>query len=205
MTKDNQRDPLIEKISALKELFRFGGEIVPFVEELFVFLNDILPLMEGINLSLKETTANMPKAQDRISQASHETEAATKKIMDKLDTINNKLMELSDNIDNEEKKELINSIQNDTFDITYALQFQDITAQQLEHAQRILQTIHDKFLKMFRTMNNMDIDDSIKSMILGKVNMEELEKESKQISQASEDLIRNQGFSQDDIDKLFNS
>ena len=207
MINKKLRNVQFKKINELKNLFLFGGEIIPFVEELFIFLNDVLPLIEGVSSSLQETTTNMPKAQDRISKASEETEAATQKIMDKLDSINQRLSDLAAKVQtkNEDKEiqDTINAVQNDTFDIIYALQFQDITAQQLEYAQKILKAINSRLQKLFDAISSFDIDDDLKNIFFNRNTQNLNDNEEKNIEVASKDLIRNEGISQDDIDKLF--
>ncbi len=207
MDKKNVEGDVLQKIQGLKSLFKFGGEIVPFIEELFLFIQDVLPLMDKISNYIGETTKSMPKAQDRIAKANKETEAATAKIMDKLDVMGQRLEEMSAQIEssgNDEKlQSLIQDVQNDSSEIVFALQFQDITAQQLEHAQKMLHVIYTKFNQLFQTIDRLEIDDSLKKIFFGNIMQPDEDKDV--ITRASEDLIRNEGISQDDIDKLFSS
>ncbi len=207
MTEKPTENAVLEKLQGLKDLFKFGGEILPFVEELFIFLNDVLPLMERVTNSLQETTTNMPKAQARIAEASETAEAATQKIMDKLDIINQNLTELSAKIQNKsddrEMQELVSSVQADAFEIVYSLQFQDITAQQLGHAQQILHAIFERFNRLFSAINSLNIDENLKHMLFGNLRRTNDFSDDRNIEKVSEDLIRNEGISQDDIDKLF--
>ncbi|MFZ0389697.1 MAG: hypothetical protein WAN36_04485 [Calditrichia bacterium] len=206
MTQQKNESVVLEKIQYLKEIFKFGGEIVPFVEELFIFINDVLPLMDKVSSSLQETNSSMPMAQDRITEASNAAEAATQQIMDKLESINQNLAGLSQNLnvnENSEAGKLISTLQNDAFEIVYALQFQDITAQQLAHAQQILEAIYQRFHGLFEAISALEIDDSFKSLFFGKLSAGLPQMDEQSISAASEDTIRNQGVSQDDIDRLF--
>lgn len=198
---------ILEKLENLKEIFDFEGKIVPFMEELFIFLKDVLPLLERVSQSLHETTTNMPKAQQRITQANNAAEAATQEIMDKLDIINLDLSQLTRKMKNhhtsDEINSLISSVQDNSLDIVCALQFQDITAQQLTHAQQILQAIYKRFNTLFTAIRTLDVDENFKKMFFGKFADEIDQAEGKNIHRISEDHIRNRGISQKDIDKLF--
>ncbi len=207
MAENNNEFTIFERIQNLKDLFKFGGEIVPFLEELFSFLKDVLPLMDRVSASLQETTAHMPKAQNRIAEASQTAEAATQQIMDKLEHINNSLANLSaqmgESNGNANMKTIVEDIQNDSFEIIYSLQFQDITAQQLGHAQQILQAINERFQKLFDAIKSMNIDENLKRQFFGRLSEDIAAPEKDSIDEISQDKIRNSGISQSDIDKLF--
>ena len=199
-------DAVLGKIQDLKRLFQLGSDLVPFVEEIFKFLKDVIPLINKVSDSLIESTTHMPAAQEKLDSANKTTEMATNQILDKLDSINERLQKLSENYgssDNPETAaEIIQNIQDDSFEIIAALQFQDITSQQLAYARGVFQAIYDRFELLFNALNELNVDENLKSLIVNKLTPLSPENVSS-IQAASEDIIRNKGISQDEIDQLF--
>ncbi|MFH1852281.1 MAG: hypothetical protein ABIA75_08055 [Candidatus Neomarinimicrobiota bacterium] len=205
MKEINDLDGVIDKVHEIRDFFRFGGEIIPFLVELFKFLQEIIPLIAEANSSLQESTHKLPTASDKISQVSESTELATQTIMDKLDNISAKVTDFASDNGNAGQ---VDAIQNDIFDIINALQFQDITAQQLEHANRILLAIHEKFLHLFQSVKAMDTNSAFQKNLFERFivaeTVEKIENDRKDFQQKTADKARISGnFSQDDVDSLF--
>ena len=197
---DNELDDKFKiKISSLKQLFEFGGELMPFIEELYGFLRDIIPLIDEMTGSLKETSDTMPKAQERIAKVTELTLLATTQIMDRLDHINGLCEKITDTEKDDNNKKMLSQIKDDSMDIINSMQFQDITSQQLDHARKILGAIHGRFGKLFERIDKMNINDEMKAQLFGS----RLKEQEGDIAKAGEDHIRNDGISQDDIDALF--
>lgn len=212
MKNINNIDDVLNKIEDIRSSLKFGDEILPLLSDLFMFLKDTIPLMLEANVSIKDSTNKIPTATENIESVSKTTETATHEVMDRLDSLSESLSVLHDSLSENngfaKQVELIEKAQNDTTEIVYALQFQDIVSQQLEHTNRILSAVYNKFMDLFNSFIKMK-----NSTTLGKDIISAIEKECNQaITQESkdhfekqtEDLIRSNGISQEDIDKLFN-
>ncbi len=209
MNKKNDFDSIVNKVSEMSDFFKFGGEVLPFLVELFRFLREIIPLMAEANISIQESTQKLTTASDNISKVSQNTEVATQQIMDKLDQITEKLNALP-GADQESSpvQKGINEIQNDVFDIMNALQFQDITAQQLEHAHRILTAIYEKFKHIFKSVSKMDVNESFQEKLYSQFmeadNIQQMNDDNDNFNIKTADKVRTvANVTQDDIDNLF--
>ena len=196
---------ILNTISQIREFFKMGDEITPFLTELFAFLKDLVPLMTDVNNSLHLSTNKLPVASTSISQATETTEAATFQMMDKLEVITGKLARLADTC-NTKEMELTRSIQDDIQDIMTTLQFQDITAQQLEHANRILETIFQRFSKLFETLNKVRLTSKLGQSVLDALQEDSddgaMAQQFRSFDEQTKDIIRNGNVNQDDIDQL---
>jgi len=199
-------DSVIEKINEMRGFFKIGDEIIPFLTDLFKFLQEIIPLMAEISASIKTSTTSLPKASERIQDVNHTTEITTNEIMDKLDNILNATETLNKAI-GEQESEAIETIQNEVNDILMALQFQDITSQKLQHANKILAAIHEKFQGLFDSLRNVKV-----STVLGSSLLEALEREMEsqanqeaatKLEAEAKDMIRDEGeVTDEDIERL---
>ncbi|MCK5519989.1 MAG: hypothetical protein KAI81_02660, partial [Candidatus Marinimicrobia bacterium] len=157
--KNNPMDDIVSKIEEMRGFFKVGDEVIPFLADLFSFLKDVMPLITEVNTSLKDGAHKLPTASDRLADVNAATEMATNEILDKLDEINNKVNEIRPGVDEENGKK-IDDIEGTIMDIIFALQFQDITSQKLEHATRILDAIFIKFSGLFETIQTMKSNSS---------------------------------------------
>ncbi len=197
---------ILSKIQDMREFLKIGDEVIPFLSDLFKFIQDIIPLMSEANASLRYGTNKIPDATDRISNVNQTTEMATNEILDKLDSISEKLTAVSKNLQTDQRN-LIDKMQGEITDIIYALQFQDITSQKLEHANKILKTIYEKFAKIIKSSEqvtgNTKVGGSMVQVMKGEFKKEEREKELAEFEEKTKDLVRDTEISQDDIDQLF--
>ncbi len=210
MEQRTDMSAVLKKIEELRAFLKFGDEIFPFISELFLFIQDIIPLMVKINHSIKDSTNRLPTATDNIISVSEVTESATQRVMDKLDIIMAELDDFSAELDGKPHLEKrVQRIQNEVSGIMYALQFQDITTQQLEHVNRILQAIYEKFTGLFDSILGVKQKTKVGGEILSAIEKEmkasDFPQESKQFQHETEDKVRLNGISQEDIDRLFNS
>lgn len=203
MNQNNNIDGILSKIDDMRGFFKIGDEIIPFLGDLFVFLKDVMPLMTEINTSLHDSNRKLPTASDKIASATSTTEMATHEILDKLDNISNALPKIKMGSD-----EKVKIAQNEIDAIILSLQFQDITAQQLEHANRILDAIHEKFSKLFASIEavkkNTTAGENIVQALESGSDSEEKKKDAEVFETKTEDKMRHDTeISQDDIDALF--
>lgn len=208
----NNIDDVLGKLERMRESIRLSDEIFPVIGDLFMFIKEIIPLMLDINTFMNDGSQKIPTASENITSVSKTTEIAAHEVMNKLDEISEKLDHLKDVVvsggEHQKSLQLIDEIHNDTGEIMVAFQFQDITTQQLEHVNRILQAIYDRFVSLFnsslklknKSMFGKDVMAAIEGeMLAGK------QKESQEyFEQRTADKIHQNGISQDAIDKLFN-
>jgi chemotaxis regulatin CheY-phosphate phosphatase CheZ len=206
MDSSKNLDEVFSKIEEMRGFFKFGDEIIPFLGDMFKFLLDIMPLMTEVNTSLEDSTHKIPTASERITSVNQATEMATHEILNKLDSISNKITDISED-STDDKSNVFEEIQDEVMDIIFALQFQDITSQKLEHANRILSAIHDKFVQLFMAIEqvkmNTKVGLKIMDVISNEVDQEKIKRDSKELEDKTADTIRHEEISQDDIDKLF--
>lgn len=206
MTHDKALDDVLLRINDMRGFFKFGDEVIPFLGDLFTFLKDIMPLMNEMNHSLQETSEKLPTASDRINDATQVTEYATHEILDGLDRISATLNKVVD-LEKEERVTSLSDVHTEIDNIVNALQFQDITAQKLEHANRILGAIHGKFTLLFDSLNKAKISTAIGGKVMEAFH-DELElsrqlEERENFEKTTEDKMHHESISQSDIDSLF--
>ncbi len=205
-------DEVLGKLEKMRESIRLSDELFPIVGDLFLFIKEIIPLMLEINTFMKDSNDKIPTAAENISKVTRTTEMAANEVLDKLDLIMNKLDILRGDLESEKSKtknlETIDEITNDASEIMYAFQFQDITTQQLEHVNRILQAIYNKFLSLFEVTLKLKDKSSFGKDVMMAIEGEmlaEKQKESREYFDArTVDKIHQTDISQDAIDQLFN-
>ncbi len=206
MEKKTQLDEVLVRINDMRGFFKFGDEIIPFLSDLFSFLKGIIPLISEMNHSLQDTAHKLPTASDRIEDVTKATEYATVEILDALDRISTSLENLQD-LKQDEQTDNINYMHEEIASIVNALQFQDITSQKLEHANKILSAIYEKFTGLFASLEAAKLSTSIGNQVLEVIDNEvdpELRQQAQTtFQQETEDTIHHEDISQDDIDSLF--
>ncbi len=208
MSKDESPvGEIFQKIAEMQDFLRIGDEVIPFLGDLFKFIQDVMPLMSEIQRSFSDTSGKLPDASKRLDDVTEATEMATHEIMDKLESINKGLDKVGEEL-GDDNKNTIDTIKNDVMDITFALQFQDITSQKLEHANRILSAINKKFTDLSKNSELIKVKTKVGERIMHELHLgpdpEKSEKDTEEFHSETEDVIReDQNFSQDDIDALF--
>jgi chemotaxis protein CheZ len=138
-------------------------------------IEDLTRSLREIQGPLSDTRESLPKATTHLDRISSQTEQATHKVLDMVENISNQQVEIIDHLNKalnvlsdsggentavsellEKAEEVANRSQNDAFAIMDALQFQDITTQQINHAASLLEDVDDKIAQIFG-----DIDGSI--------------------------------------------
>jgi chemotaxis regulatin CheY-phosphate phosphatase CheZ len=96
------------KVNELQSLFKYGERVLPFLEDLLVFVTEITPVLNEMEHSLEESTNKIPKASDKLTSVTSQTEMATQEILDTVDEIVMKAMEIGQNFsrisDNNQQK-----------------------------------------------------------------------------------------------------
>jgi len=211
MDKIKNIDDVMVRLEELKSSLNFSTEIFPLFSDIFLFIKDIIPLMLEANASLRESTKKIPTASESLNDISQATELATNQVLDKLDDITNEMENLKNKISSgtskKEQIKLLDKMQNETSEIVYAFQFQDITTQKLEHVNRILEAIYDKFMVLFKSFkklkDNTDLGGQIIRAIENELDMLGDDKTKEYFDSKTEDVIHQNGFSQEDIDRFF--
>ena len=135
------------------------------IGELASSINAIVKNFRELNSPLTESREKVPVATQQLDKITEQTEAATHQMLDTVEQILNrqeevidglgKVKEYIDNQDSTEMSDLVNNLVeksnttlNDTYTIMDALQFQDITSQQINHAASLLEDIETKLSKI---------------------------------------------------------
>jgi len=130
-------------------------------------IEDLANSLREIQGPLTDTRENLPKATTHLDRISSQTEQATHRVMDMVENISAQQVEiikclnealnfLADTKEDssaiagllESAEEIANRSQNDAFTIMDALQFQDITTQQINHAASLLEDVDDKIAEI---------------------------------------------------------
>jgi chemotaxis regulatin CheY-phosphate phosphatase CheZ len=210
MTNVDSLNDVLVKIENMRETLRFSNDMLPLLGDLFIFIKDMIPLMLEANVSVRDSATRLPTASENLDQVSKTTEVATHEVMDKLDVIMSELGEVSQGVKEETHKDTllkkIEDVQNTASEIIFALQFQDITTQQLDHAKRILMAVNEKFGNLFTSFGRVKSNTSLGQEVIQAFEKEYNRmkgKELEEFEQKTADTIRRSSFSQDDIDSLF--
>ena len=170
---------VINRIDELKNLFRFGQKILPQIEDFFEFLSEILPLLEGINQSIADSSSKLPRASRELNKVTAATESATIEILNILDTMSLELGSTAKSIArlNAEKsafseegraalkniEDTLTIVNEQTGNITIALQVQDITAQQVATVNHLVESVHERLSKLLEGFGATDSHRSAES------------------------------------------
>ncbi len=212
MEKINSIEDVLSRIEDIRASLKFSDEIFPLLSDLFLFLRDTVPLMLEANKSITASTEKLPTAANNIEDVTKATEVATHEVMDKLDHITASLEKVYDELKeqkiSEEQLSNIELAKNNAMEIVFALQFQDIVAQKLEHTSRILSAVYDNFMDLFKSFVKMKERTSLGKEIINAIenecNVKVSKEKAENFDSKTEDIVRDQGISQNDIDKLFN-
>lgn len=213
MAETKALDDVLLKIEQLHKSLQLSEEIFPVINDMGKFIKEIIPLMVEVNTFMKSSSLKIPSASENLNNISKTTELATHEVMDQLDVISAKLEKLRQRLQSEgssqESLEMIDEISDATSGIVFAFQFQDITTQQLEHVNRILEAIYDRFVSLFesslRLKSSTFLGNNVIEAIEGELGAEMGEKSKDNFEKRTEDKMRHTGISQDRIDDFFKS
>jgi len=171
---------LINSFNAIKGYFDTTKRYMPQIAKLVFFIEEIVPLLNTIHSSLNQSSSLIPAAAEKLGKVTSATEMAATEVMDIVDNVISRLNTMTsvlDELDGDVTKgidesslkqktqlirEEIDGSQEDLFSIMNALQFQDITTQQINS---IASTIDNVNRKLSELLNGFE-DDSIDFLAL---------------------------------------
>jgi len=121
-------------------------------------MKEIVDKFKQLKTPISETKETVPRATEQLDKVSEQTEAAAHQMLDRIEKITERdqqVIEGLKSIKDDPSKgvslidglvEKVDSNCNDAFMIMDALQFQDITAQQMDHASSLLEEIEMKLI-----------------------------------------------------------
>jgi chemotaxis regulatin CheY-phosphate phosphatase CheZ len=131
------------------------------IAELWTSINGLIASFRRLKTPLLESHQKVPQATSQLDKISEQTEAAAHRMLDMIEQITQREQEVIDGLgniksaaaeaQNERIVSLVSDIEskagtnlNDAYTIMDALQFQDITSQQMNHAAALLEEIENK-------------------------------------------------------------
>ncbi|MFC1490053.1 protein phosphatase CheZ [Candidatus Latescibacterota bacterium] len=156
---------LISSFNAIKGYFDTTQKYMPQIARLVVFIEEIIPLFDTIQDNLKQSSSLIPKASERLGKVTSATEMAATEVMDIVDNVIERLGKMSASVEVIEGnlptesadvikkntdliREEIDGSQDDLFSIMNALQFQDITTQQINGIGDTIERVHVKIIEL---------------------------------------------------------
>lgn len=121
-------------------------------------IKEIVDKFRQLHDPLSESRKTVPRATEQLDKVSEQTEAAAQQMLDKIEKITERDQEVISDLKKIKENpsaganlidELINKMEsscNDAFMIMDTLQFQDITAQQMDHAASLMEEIEMKLI-----------------------------------------------------------
>lgn len=142
-------------------------------------IRELMGSLDAIQKPLAETKKKLPTATSQLDRISEQTEQAASQVLDLVEQIGNHQNDIIDLLNQsinslhdvegvnpeviaklEAAEEHANRSQNDSFTIMDAMQFQDITAQQINHAASLLEDVEGKIDKIVGNLDTgSDFDD----------------------------------------------
>jgi len=158
---------LINSFNAIKGYFDTTSKYMPQIAKLVVFIEEIIPLLNTIRADIHQSTDLIPKAAEKLGKVTSATEMATTEVMDIVDAVIERLNRMTASIGTiegllseeikqsvsehtESIKTEITGSQDDLFSIMNALQFQDITTQQIDAIGETIDTVQTKLNDLLR-------------------------------------------------------
>jgi chemotaxis regulatin CheY-phosphate phosphatase CheZ len=152
------------------------GRIQKEISELTAVINGIIDTFRTMKSPLEETHEQVPKATVQLDRISQQTEAATHRMLDTIESITQREEEVINELgslkslagtagDSGKEKILAELISkaNANLDGAYlimeSLQFQDITAQQINHAASLLEDIEARLHQILALLEGKSLDD----------------------------------------------
>ena len=141
------------------------------IEDLTKSINEIIVNFRELKNPLEESQSKVPLATNQLDKISEQTEAATHQMLDIIDQISVREEEIIAGLEearsqlegNEavinllsELTEKANGNLNDAFTIMNALQFQDITSQQMNHAASLLEDIEARLKQIMQAFGTTE-------------------------------------------------
>jgi chemotaxis regulatin CheY-phosphate phosphatase CheZ len=159
---------LINSFIAIKGYFVTTKKYMPQIVKLVNFIEEVIPLLQTIHVNLHQSTEMIPSASEKLGKVTTATELATTKVMDivdnvivRLNTMYTYLGEMEEQVASPAAGDLIirkisdlrnevNGSHDDLFSIMNALQFQDITTQQINSIGSVIDTVQTKLYELLK-------------------------------------------------------
>lgn len=143
------------------------------MKELAGSISNIVSNFKKLQNPLTESQDKVPQATKQLDKISEQTEAATHQMLDTIEKLTEReqemvkgLTELKEKVEKNKAKKTVSDIDilismantscNDGFAIMDALQFQDITSQQINHAAFLLEEIEEKLKQIIAALHGSD-------------------------------------------------
>ena len=134
-------------------------QVFPYLENILKFVHTILPTINAMDEFIPDTTDKLPQAAKNLKKVTEATELATTEIMDLVEGVMNKLNQISSRDDSKEEiKNLVAESNDDLFNILNALQFQDITSQQIESIKSIIASVNNDMKKLISEFHDLKVE-----------------------------------------------
>lgn len=158
------------------------------IKELTDSINDVVGTFKKMQAPLAESQAKVPEATQQLEKITEQTENATQQVIDRVESISN----ISEDIVNEigvlrkalpatyfknrsKIRDTIGNIEgkaqqnlDDAFLILNALQFQDITSQQIHQASVLMEEVEQKLQNLLSVFDGKEGIEKIKSIVQDK-------------------------------------
>jgi chemotaxis regulatin CheY-phosphate phosphatase CheZ len=148
----------------------FSGKIEEVIRGLAESINNMAERIKGLQNPLSESQEKVPKATRQLDKIAEQTEAVTHHMLDTIEQLTQREQDVMNGLKQikrmaaEGNLESVQTIadalieksdrsSNDAFSIMNALQFQDITSQQMNHAAAMLEEIETKLLQIISVMH----------------------------------------------------
>ncbi|MBP7460198.1 MAG: hypothetical protein KBA26_02830 [Candidatus Delongbacteria bacterium] len=173
-----QMQEFLDLLNQLKDVPAKLGQAPVIIQETVDFVECIIGEVHDIRMQLEHSFSHesvLKSAVDVLDQIPDSTMKATDQILNTIDSITareseaselfNRIMGNPDGINEESMtllariRELFTENQNDHFTIMDALQFQDITTQQIQHVNHLLETTELKLSELALKLKGLDDED----------------------------------------------
>lgn len=160
---------LINSFNAIKGYFDTTKKYMPQIAKLVVFIEEVIPLLNTIHAQLHQSTNLIPSATEKLDKVTSATEMAATEVMNIVDNVISRLNKMSESLDLiEQNQEIpgscvesvkentasiraeIDGSQDDLFSIMNALQFQDITTQQINSISETITNVHIRLAELLK-------------------------------------------------------
>ena len=148
------------------------GQIRQELKDLTSSISKMMGVFKQIRKPIQESFETVPTTAEHLEKVTEQTEQATNKVLDMVEAITNresestewlkKMKEIISKADFGKKSKLGKLLDelttnaeanlNDSYSIMDALQFQDITSQQIDHAITLLDDVEDKLMSLLKTV-----------------------------------------------------
>ena len=156
---------------------KMNEQIRSELKELTTSINSMMEAFRKIRQPIQESSAKLPTTASQLEKVTEQTEQATHKVLDMIESITNRESDIGSGIQKLKSlipqeslssvaglsdllDELSNNVEanlNDSYNIMDALQFQDITTQQIDHAISLLDEVELKLHSMLVAVGIKDI------------------------------------------------